>query len=61
MLFNTLALGFVYVALNSRISDLRDDMNRRFDAFETLWRAELLRVEGVIDARLRHLEEERRR
>jgi hypothetical protein len=34
-------------------------MNTRFDDMRDLWRAELRRVEEVIDARLRHLEERR--
>ena len=42
---------------NKRIDDLRDHMNKRFDANEGIWRAELHRVEEVLDARLRHLEE----
>jgi hypothetical protein len=56
---------------NSRLSDLRshldvrfndvdrrfDDVNRRFDEMRDLWRSELHRVEEVIDARLKHLEE----
>jgi hypothetical protein len=35
-----------FAALNQRLDDLRD-----------LWRAELRRVEEVLDARLKHLEE----
>ncbi len=48
---------------NSRLSDLRSEMNRRFDEVDRqfddikeLWRSELRRVEEVIDARLKHLE-----
>ena len=33
-----------------------DAINRRFDDMRDLWRAELHRVEEVIDARLKHLE-----
>jgi hypothetical protein len=44
---------------NRRIDDLRDHMNKRFDANEAIWRAELHRVEEVLDARLKHLEESR--
>jgi len=54
---------------NSRLSDLRSYMDKRFDSmerrsdqrFEDLketWRAELHRVEEVLDARLKHLEHE---
>jgi hypothetical protein len=49
---------------NSRLSDLRahidarfDAVNQRFDDAKDTWRAELHRVEEVIDARLKHLEE----
>lgn len=49
---------------NARISELRghmdtrfNDVDRRFDEARDLWRSELYRVEQVIDARLKHLEE----
>jgi hypothetical protein len=53
---------------NSRLSDLRAEMNtrfdemnlmmdRRFDDMKDMWRSELHRVEEVLDARLKHLEE----
>ena len=49
---------------NSRLSDLRshmdsrfDAVNKRFDDAKDMWRAELHRVEEVLDARLKHLEE----
>jgi len=42
---------------NSRISDLRSHLDSRFDDMRDTWRAELRRVEEVIDARLKHLEE----
>lgn len=42
---------------NARISDLRAHVDRRFDEMRDLWRSELYRVEQVIDARLKHLEE----
>jgi hypothetical protein len=34
-----------------------DGVNQRFDDMRDLWRAELRRVEEVLDARLKHLEE----
>jgi hypothetical protein len=34
-----------------------DGVDRRFDEARDLWRSELYRVEQVIDARLKHLEE----
>jgi hypothetical protein len=42
---------------NSRLSDLRSHMDNRFDDMRDTWRAELRRVEEVIDARLKHIEE----
>jgi hypothetical protein len=42
---------------NTRISELRGHMDTRFDEMRDLWRSELYRVEQVIDARLKHLEE----
>jgi hypothetical protein len=49
---------------NSRLTDLRshmdsrfDAVNKRFDDAKDMWRAELHRVEEVIDAQLKHLEE----
>jgi hypothetical protein len=49
---------------NSRLTDLCvhmdgrfDVVDQRFDAMRDLWRAELHRVEEVIDARLKHLED----
>jgi len=49
---------------NARIAELRAHMDsrfsgvdRRFDEMRDLWRSELHRVEEVIDARLKHLED----
>jgi len=42
---------------NARLSDLRAHMDSRFDDMKDMWRGELRRVEGVLDARLKHLEE----
>jgi hypothetical protein len=42
---------------NSRLGDLRSHIDARFDDMRETWRAELRRVEEVIDARLKHLEE----
>lgn len=47
-------------AVNSRfetISQRFDAIDRRFDDMRDLWRSELRRVEEVLDARLKHLEE----
>jgi hypothetical protein len=42
---------------NSRLSDLRSHIDIRFEEMKDMWRSELHRVEGVLDARLKHLEE----
>jgi predicted nucleic acid-binding Zn-ribbon protein len=42
---------------NSRIDDLRSHMDARFDDMRVTWQSELHRVEEVLDARLKHLEE----
>ena len=42
---------------NTRITELRGHMDIRFDEMRDLWRSELYRVEQVIDARLKHLED----
>jgi hypothetical protein len=42
---------------NTRISELRMHMDTRFDEMRDLWRSELYRVEQVVDARLKRLEE----
>ncbi len=42
---------------NARINELRGDMNLRFGEMKDLWRSELHRVEEILDARLKHIEE----
>ena len=42
---------------NSRLTDLRSHIDSRFDDMRAIWQSELHRVEEVIDARLKHLEE----
>jgi hypothetical protein len=42
---------------NKRIDDLRSHMDARFDDMRVTWQSELHRVEEVLDARLKHLEE----
>jgi hypothetical protein len=44
--------GFMFTALNSRLVQLETSR-------KDTWRAELRRVEGVLDARLKHREERR--
>ena len=50
--------------LNSRISeqdrrlaDFRAHVDARFDDMRAMWQSELRRVEEILDARLKHLEE----
>ncbi len=50
--------------MNLRLGELRSDMNRQFAQVDrqfsdsrNIWRAELHRVEEILDARLKHLEE----
>ncbi len=69
MLFNAPLIGLVIALFNAKFgkSDASfDGMERRFDAIDKrfddmrdLWRAELRRVEEVLDARLKHIEERR--
>ena len=68
---NVLAVLVGILINNSRLTDLRghmdsrfpdvdrrfDGVDGRFDEMRDLWRSELYRVEQVIDARLKHLEE----
>jgi hypothetical protein len=42
---------------NSRLTDLRSHMDSRFDDMRATWHSELRRVEGLLYARLKHLEE----
>ena len=49
VVLNAAMLTVAVTAINKRLDDMRD-----------LWRAELRRVEEVLDARLKHIEEERR-
>ena len=60
ILINSSRLG----DLNTRMSDLRsymdarfNDVDRRLDEMKDMWRSELHRVEEVLDARLKHLED----
>jgi len=41
----------------SEIDRRFDNVDRRFDEMKDMWRSELHRVEEVLDARLKHLEE----
>ena len=59
IIFNASMVGLVVAVMNVKFSavDARfDAMDQRFDDMRDLWRAELHRVEEVLDARLKHLE-----
>jgi hypothetical protein len=53
MLFNATLIGLVVALFKTRF----DAIEKRFDDMRDLWRAELRRVEEVLDARLKHIEE----
>jgi hypothetical protein len=53
MLFNATLIGLVIALFKIRF----DAIDKRFDAMRDLWRAELRRVEEVLGARLKHIEE----
>jgi hypothetical protein len=67
LLGNAVLVGLLIAYINAKFEGVNqrfegvnqrfDDINRRFDDMRDLWRAELHRVEEVIDARLKHLEE----
>ena len=42
---------------NARLGDFRNHVDHRFDDMKDMWRSELHRVEEVLDARLKHMEE----
>ena len=70
MLFNTALIGLVVALMNAKFAALEakfegkfariearlDAIDKRFDDMRDLWRAELHRVEEVLDARLKHFE-----
>lgn len=71
MLFNAAMMGLLIAYINARFTSSERNVNQRFDAvnqrfdavdkrfddMRDLWRAELHRVEEVLDARLKHLEQ----
>jgi hypothetical protein len=58
MLFNVVLIGMVVAHFNARFDDLTAHFNTRLDDLRDLWRFELHRVEQVLDARLRHIEQD---
>ena len=60
ILINNSRLGDTNARLgdvNLRLNELRSHMDARFDDMRDVWRSELHRVEEVLDARLKHLED----
>jgi hypothetical protein len=60
LLGNAVVVGLLMAYINAKIDGVNqkiEGVNQRFDDMRDLWRAELHRVEEVIDARLKHLEE----
>lgn len=63
ILVNTVLFALLLAYMNTSLGGLRAEMNerfngvnQRFDDMRDLWRAELHRVEEVLDARLKHIE-----
>ena len=64
MLVNGRQLGSLRNEIRADIGGSRSEISARFEAVDAQFKAAhqaLLRVEGVLDARLKHLEEERNR
>ena len=57
--FNGLRTEFAqrFEAIEKRLDTMERHFDARFDNMRDLWRAELHRVEEILDARLKHLEE----
>ena len=60
VLLNAAMIGLLLAYVNAKFDGLERGINQRFDDMRDLWRTELRRVEEVLDARLKHIEEERR-
>jgi hypothetical protein len=59
---NAAMFGLLVMYMNARLDSVDrrfDGINQRFDDMRDLWRAELHRVEEVLDARLKHIEDAR--
>lgn len=52
-LVNAALIGLMLAYMNAKFHVV----DKRFDDMRDLWRAELRRVEEILDARLKHLEE----
>jgi hypothetical protein len=63
LLFNATLIGILIAHVNAKFQGMEAKFEARFDSIDTrfddmreLWRAELRRVEEILDARLKHLE-----
>ena len=66
-LLNAIMFGLLMAYINAKFEGVNqrfesvnqrfEGINQRFDDMRDLWRTELRRVEDVLDARLKHLEE----
>ena len=56
---NAMMLMIFSNMVGSRLSAFEAAINKRFDDMREVWRTELRRVEDVLDARLKRLEETR--
>jgi len=73
LLFQATLIGILMAWVNAKFDGMESSLRARFDAIDArfgaidkrfddmrdLWRAELHRVEEILDARLKHLEERR--
>ena len=67
MLFNAALIGALVAYINAKFHTVDErfrsvdqrfnSMDQRFNDMRDLWRSELHRVEEILDARLKHLEE----
>jgi len=60
ILINNARLGDLRHYMDARFNEIDrrfDRVDSRFEVMKDLWRSELHRVEEVLDARLKHLEE----
>ena len=60
ILANAALIGLLLAYMNAKFEGVNqrfEGIDRRFDDMRGLWLAELHRVEEVLDARLKHLEE----